>query len=282
MTKVTQDLIRIAAAGLESLKAATLPLDVVTDCLKALELNESFNAGKGAALQADGQARLTAALMHGPKSIFTSVMSASYITHPSMIARHLQDWDGDARMITTPGSDLVSRQLGLPVESQVTAPRLLRWHEKAQKSSWVPSDPKGPVVAKGDACDTVGCLLRTSSGELFAGTSTGGRGFEFPGRISDSGTVAGTYATRHAAISATGVGEELVDDALAARLETRCRDGLSLQESSQRCFVEAKALKRAYGWIAVDPAGHWSVVHTTPAMSFIVLSEVDGQVAASK
>ena len=51
---------------------------------------------------------------------------------------------------------------------------------------------------------------------LAAGTSTGGRGFEYPG-VTDSATVAGNYASRFAAISATGIGEEIVDDALAAR-----------------------------------------------------------------
>ena len=74
----------IGRAALTNLKAGKHPLDVVVDCLKAMELDEQFNAGRGSALQADGQARLTAALMDGSRSSFSAVISASYLVHPSV------------------------------------------------------------------------------------------------------------------------------------------------------------------------------------------------------
>jgi L-asparaginase len=115
---------------------------------------------------------------------------------------------------------------------------------------------------------------------LVAGTSTGGRGFEFPGRVSDSATVAGNYASPFAAISATGIGEEIVDDALCARIETRVRDGLSLEDAGRRTFEEAKASGHRYGWIACDSRGYWCVAHTSEQMSFWVQT-LDGQILSS-
>lgn len=255
----------IAVKALASLKEGTQPLDVVVGCLQAMELDELFNAGRGAALQADGQARLTAALMDGPKQTFSGVISASYLTHPSLIAKHLQTQS--SRVLTTPGTELVARELGLPIESALAPARIKNWTDR---------------LAKGETfCDTVGALIRTRDGKLYAGTSTGGRGFEFPGRVSDSATVAGTYCTSVAGISATGIGEQIVDDALAARLETRCRDGATLEAASRQCFKEARAKNRGYGWIVVDSAGFWAAAHATPSMTFVVHSDEDREVASS-
>jgi L-asparaginase len=189
-----------------------------------------------------------------------------HLVHPSALAKHLQTQS--ARVLTSPGTELLARELGLPVSTPLTKERIEKWQKK--------------FLDQVESCDTVGALVRTASGALFAGTSTGGRGYEFPGRVSDSATVAGTYASRFAAISATGVGEEIVDDALAARLETRRRDGLSLESASTKCFAEANAKGRMYGWIAVDMEGFWGVAHTTPTMSFAVHGIDSGEIASSR
>ncbi len=255
--RATDALRTFAKKAAASLDRGSDPLRVMVDALKDMESDSQFNAGNGAALQSDGQARLTAALMNGERQSFSGVISVSYTNHPSEIALHLQDQT--SRVVTAPGGELVARTLGLKVESSLTAQRVKDWTDR---------------VGGGEKfCDTVGCLVRTAAGKLYAGTSTGGRAFEFPGRVSDSGTVAGTYCSAHAGVSATGVGEQIVDDALAARLETRRRDGMTLEQASRLCFSEAKAKGRAYGWIAHDQDGHWAVAHLTPAMSFVVFDE---------
>ena len=264
LAQATAAVRKLALVGLEALNRRALAVDVVVNCLKGMELDEQFNAGRGSALQADGQARLTAALMDGSKSSFSGVISTSNVLHPSVLARALQA--ESARVLTDPGAELLARKLGLPVADNVTAKRRQAWFDQAGEAD--------------KACDTVGCIVRTSDGRLFAGTSTGGRGFETPGRVSDSCTVAGTYCSNVAGISATGFGEEIVDDALAARLETRRRDGMSLEAASHKCLVEASAANRRYGWIAVDRDGFWAAAHTTPEMTFVILSE-GGEHAAS-
>ncbi len=243
----------IADRGAKALANGASGLEVVKQCLFELESEPCFNAGLGAALQADGQARLTAAVMSGPDQIFSGVMGLEGAIHPSTLALLLQG--KSTRVVCPPGTADLARLAGLPQQSPITPERLARW-EQAKKDQ-MPHD-----------FDTVGCVVMTASGELFCGTSTGGRGFESPGRVSDAATVAGTYASKFAAVSTTGVGEEIVDDGLAVRMESRVRDGAKLTASAEKCFAEAKSRARAYGWIALASDGSWNISWTTEAMTF--------------
>jgi len=243
----------IALRGASALAGGASGLDVVKQCLFELESEPCFNAGLGSALQSDGQARLTAAVMSGPGQIFSGVMGLEGAIHPSTLALMLQG--KTTRVVCPPGTAELARRAGLKSESPVTPERLARW-EQAKKEN-CPHD-----------FDTVGCVVVTANGELFAGTSTGGRGFEAPGRVSDAATVAGTYASGFAAISATGIGEEIVDDGLALRIESRVRDGMALESATAKCFSEARERKRAYGWIAASSTGAWNFSWTTEAMTF--------------
>ena len=263
LATATAALQRIAQQAIAKLLTGADALDVVVFCLQFMEDDPQFNAGLGSALQADGVPRLTAAIMNGATQTFSGVIGATNIGHPSVLARHLQN--ASSRVLSSPGVEHLARELKQPVVSLLTHERLQRWVEKAGES----------------CCDTVGCLIVSATGQLVAGTSTGGRGFEMPGRVSDSATVAGTYCSSAAAISATGIGEQIVDDAVAARIETRRRDGLPLAKASQKTYEEAMSRGRSYGWIAADGEGHWSVAYTTPAMSYVVRSAADGEVASS-
>lgn len=238
-------------------------LEIVVQALKAMEKNEKFNAGFGSALQMDGKPRLTAALMDGKNQSFSGVMSVTDIKHPSELALHLQN--KSARVLTSPGFEMLARNLNIPSEDMVSPKRLEQWFKKANIK---------------ECSDTVGAVTLDKNKNLSAGTSTGGKGFETPGRISDSATVAGNYSSSFCAISATGIGEEIVDDAVASRIETRVRDGMSLELACKKTFDEAIALNRSYGWIALDKNGHYNISYTTTAMTFAVM-DMDGKILDS-
>ncbi len=229
--------------------------EVVVSALRELEDDRQFNAGLGSAIQSDGEIRVSSAVMDGTRQSFSGVINALRVKHPSTIALALQE--RRSRVISQPGIHALAKELNLPEENLATDEQLESWRRRKEAGGF----------------DTVGAVCRNARGQLAAGTSTGGRSFEFPGRVSDSATVAGNYASEFVAISATGIGEEIVDDALAARLETRCRDGMRLEEAARRCFDEAVARGRTYGWIAVHRNGDWVSAHTTPTMSFCVRSE---------
>lgn len=264
LSKATAALLKYGYEALQSLTSNDDPMDVLIQALGKLEDDPQFNAGYGSALQSDGQTRLTAAIMDSARQSFSGVISCSYIKNPSVIARHLQTQD--SRVLTNPGAEMIARELGLPVASNLTPERVGTWAQKSTASS----------------CDTVGCLIRTSDGRIVVGTSTGGRGYEYPGRVSDSATVAGTYCSRFAGVSATGVGEDIVDDAVAARIETRRRDGMTLEQASRQTFSEALSMNRRYGWITIDEKGHWGIAYTTQAMSYSIFNERSGLVGSSK
>lgn len=224
---------------------------VKTVC-RAVELLEAcsyFNAGRGAVIQSDGMVRLSASLMDGNKQKFSGVMLATHIIHPSKLAYALQD--RDQTVVGPLGAQLLARELGIPPENPVTPERVKQWisYLEKQKESF-------------DDHGTVGAVAMDQQGYLAAATSTGGMTGNTPERISDSATVAGNYASKFAAISCTGVGEQIVNDSVAVRLETRVRDGRSIIEASNLMCDEANERQCQYGWIGIDNKGNW-VMHCT-------------------
>ncbi|MCC6142846.1 MAG: isoaspartyl peptidase/L-asparaginase [Candidatus Hydrogenedentes bacterium] len=235
--------------------AAGMPaVDAVTETVALLEAEPSCNAGRGAILQSDGMARLSASCMDGARQKFSGVMLATHLTHPSRLARALQD--RDESVLGPLGAQLLARELGIPPENPVTPERAERWVEYLRGH-----------VGHYERGGTVGAVVLDTEGRIAAATSTGGAVISFPERVSDSATVAGNYASPFAGISCTGVGEQIVDDALAARIETRVRDWRSIIEASDQAYDEATALHRRYGWIGIDHQRNWVLYTTTEAMA---------------
>ena len=82
--------------------------------------------------------------------------------------------------------------------------------------------------------------------------------------------MSGNYASKFAAITVTGKGEQITNDAVASKTETRIRDGMSLEDAYKKTFNEGKKRNRIYGWIGLDSNGAWGVAHLTKAMPFVV------------
>ncbi len=241
-------------------------VDAVTDIVKQLEASRYFNAGYGAVMQRDGLVRLSAALMDGSNRKFSGVQLATHIVHPSQLAYALQS--KEESVVGPLGAQLLARELGLPPENPVSLEQVKRWAASLE--------PRGePVERHG----TVGAVVLDNENRLAAATSTGGNRINAPDRISDSATVAGNYASSCAAISCTGIGEQIVDDGLAVRLETRVCDGGSIINASDKTYDEALSRSRDYGWIGVDSGGSWAMYWTTEIMTCAAMSlDLDGPV----
>ncbi|MDG7001821.1 MAG: isoaspartyl peptidase/L-asparaginase, partial [Nitrososphaerota archaeon] len=83
------------------------------------------------------------------------------------------------------------------------------------------------------ADSTVGVLALDRDGPV-AGTSTSGWALRLPGRVSDSSVLgAGTYATPHAASSATGMGEYAIKHNLTRTVCDYIQEGFSPQEACE-------------------------------------------------
>ena len=229
---------------------------VVQGC-QMLEDNPRFNAGTGSVLQSDGQIRMSASLMDGASGRFSGVINISRVKNPIELAQFLQN--SPDRVLSDFGSAELAREMQLPSYNALTDLRLQEWIQERQdnfKSAMAGVVAEPELVETSNAGrGTIGIVALDAYGRLAAGTSTGGKGFERIGRVSDSAMPAGNYATSNAGVSCTGIGEDIIDECLAPRIVVRVTDGMSLKEAMQRSFGEAHQNKRDLGAIALDVSG---------------------------
>ena len=248
----------MASLCMNQLRSGKSAIKVVVQCLEMLENDEQFNAGIGSALQSDGIPRLTSSIMDGNKQNLSGVISVPYVSNPSKLAEKLQN--RNAKVLASPGAELLAREMKLPVASNLTEDRSKKWLHNLHKEDY-------PAAVEHD---TVGCVVIDSKGRLASGSSTGGVGNEYPGRVSDSGTIAGNYASRFAAITVTGIGEQITNDAVASKTETRIRDGMNLADAFTKTFKEARKRNHLYGYIGIDSECNYGVAYTTNAMPYVI------------
>ena len=111
---------------------------------------------------------------------------------------------------------------------------------------------------------TVGSVVIDAKGQLAAATSTGGKGWEIPGRVSDSATVAGNFANEYCAVSATGIGEDIVSVGMAASIATRIADGMDLDTAGNKALTALKNINGEAGFIALSLGNESAAVASTP------------------
>ncbi|UKT63729.1 isoaspartyl peptidase/L-asparaginase [Pedobacter mucosus] len=227
----------IVTQGYDYLKTHSA-LETVIYTVALLENNDLFNAGIGSQIQSDGKVRLSASLMDGKTEKFSGVINVEDVKNPIEIAQHLLTYDD--RVLSGDGAQSFARENGFEYFNPITNQRQLEYEAKLNQQN-----NKG----------TVGCVALDDEGNLAAATSTGGKGFEIPSRVSDSATVAGNYANKFAGISCTGVGEDITSGALAAKIVTRVTDGFTLKDASDKSFLELKAFDGFAGIIGISAAG---------------------------
>lgn len=223
----------------------------VTQGCRLLEDEPRFNAGTGSVLQSDGQIRMSAGLMDGALQSFSGVINVSRVKNPIDLAHALQT--AQDRILSDLGAAELARELQLPIYNPLTDQRLQEWqaerHENFQRKM-------ANVLAEPPGRGTIGVVALDCEGRLAAGTSTGGKGFERIGRVSDSPMPAGNYATPEAAISCTGIGEDIIDEGFSVRVVVRLIDGMPLLRVLEKSFAEASQRQRDFGAIAIDAEGN--------------------------
>lgn len=231
--------------------------EAVLHAVRLLEDNELFNAGTGSKLQADGEIRMSAALMDGTAGRFSGVINVQHIRHPIDAAALLSE--EEYSVLAGEQATAYSHRHGMPRHDPETPARRREFEKK-----------------RGGPHGTVGAVALDREGRIVAGTSTGGVGQETAGRVSDSATVAGTYASPRAGVSCTGRGEHIVDQAVAARVVTRVEDGLSLRQAVARTLREGNALGHRYGLICLDREGRVET-GTTDGVAILFHAWHDGE-----
>lgn len=225
-------------------------LETVVYAVSLLEDDALFNAGIGSQIQSDGKIRMSASLMDGTSQKFSGVINIEEVKNPIKVAQILMNVDD--RVLGGEGATAFARAHGLEKFSTEIPQRRAEYEAKA--------------VANGQG--TVGCVALDRSGNLAVATSTGGKGFEIVGRISDSATVAGNYVNEFCGVSLTGVGEDIVSNATAAKIVTRVTDGFSIKEAFAKTFQELKPYDGFAGAIAIDYKGNTFHQDSHPSMVY--------------
>jgi L-asparaginase len=226
--------------------------EAVIYAIKLLEDNPLFNAGTGSKIQQDGIIRMSASLMNGQKQSFSGVINIEQVKNPIEIAAMLQE-ETD-KVLSGRGAVTFAMEHGIESYSVETKKRR--------------EDFDRHIASKNTG--TVGIVAIDKNGTITAGTSTGGKGMEFSGRVSDSATVAGNYANNYCGVSCTGIGEDIVNNATAARIVIRVTDGMPLKQAVEITIDELRQQQGEAGIIAVDNLGniHYGYSQAEAPLSF--------------
>lgn len=225
-------------------------LETVVFAVSLLEDDELFNAGIGSQIQSDGKIRMSAALMDGISQKMSGVINIESVKNPIQVAQKLMEVED--RILGGTGATNFARANGFKEFSTEIPQRRAEYEAKLAS----------------DGLGTVGCVALDQNGKIAVATSTGGKGFEIPGRVSDSATVAGNYCNSFCGVSTTGVGEDIVSGAVATKIVTRVTDGFSINEAFQKTFEELKPFDGFAGAIAIAQKGNIFHQDSHPSMVF--------------
>lgn len=250
-TKVAKQeaLLRIVKDSYEFFKTHSA-VETVVYAVSQLEDDALFNAGIGSQIQSDGKIRMSAAIMDGQTQKMSGVINIEEVKNPVQVAQVLMQEDD--RVLGGSGATNYARNHGFEKFSTEIPQRRLEYEAKL----------------KSPGTGTVGCVALDANGKIAVATSTGGKGFELVGRISDSATVAGNYANEFCGVSLTGVGEDIVSNATAAKIVTRVTDGFTLEKAFEKTFAELKPYDGFAGAIGIDKNGNIFHQDSHPSMVF--------------
>ena len=250
-TKVAkqQALLRIVKNSYDYMKTHSA-VETVVYATSLLEDDELFNAGIGSQIQSDGKIRMSASLMDSTTMKMSGVINIEEVKNPIQVAEVLMNVDD--RILSGEGATDFARKNGFEKFSTEIPQRRKEYEAKLASTG----------------TGTVGCVALDNEGRIAVATSTGGKGFEIVGRVSDSATVAGNYCNEFCGVSLTGVGEDIVSGAVAAKIVTRVTDGFSLEKAFEKTFAELKPFDGFAGAIAIDNRGNIFHQDSHPSMVF--------------
>lgn len=255
------------------LRQGMTALEAVERAVNLLEEDPTFDAGRGAFLNAEGNIELDAMIMDGATLDFGCVAAMRNLLHPVSVARKVMN-SKDFRFLVGDGAMRFAREMGfseLPPEELLTERELQFFHSIKSDDSF------SQIEAFSGRSDTVGAVALDENGNLACATSTGGTPRKHPGRVGDSPVIgSGGYADNDTgAASSTGYGETIMRVVL-------CKTACDLIPDRGPAAAADRALEilhkkgRGYGGlICISPDGRYGFAHNTPRMAF-ALAERDG------
>ena len=254
-------------AGWAVLAKGGSAVDAVEAAVLVMEDSVHFNAGYGAALNADGEHELDASIMDGATLGAGAVCAVKRIRNPVSAAKALLH-RGDPLLLTGEAADAFAQTEGLDiVENEYFSTERRRKNLASMKIRELVGT--ADEASEAEKHGTVGAVALDSHGHLAAATSTGGYTNKPPGRVGDSPIIgAGTYARDgRCAVSGTGKGEFFIRYCVGHEIASLIGyAGLSLKEAADRAITELTAHRIGAGLVAVGADGSIVTPYNTDGM----------------
>ena len=260
--------------GYEILKAGGSSQKAVEKTIHIMEDSPLFNAGKGAVLNSNASIELDASFMNGKSLDAGAISGVRTVKHPISAAIKVMEASPHV-MLSGSGADTFASEQGLEIVSPeyfYTERRInaLKQVQEAAHTKQSTLEPQENEFLKQQLYGTVGCVALDLSGNLAAGTSTGGMTNKKWNRIGDAPIIgAGTYANNATcAISATGWGEFFIRSVVAHDISALMEyKGLSIQEAAYEVIHNKVAkLGGDGGVVGIDRNGNVMMEMNTPGM----------------
>lgn len=258
-------------AGYKILEEGGSSVDAVEAAVKKLENNPLFNAGRGSALNANGEVEMDAAIMRGNDQASGAVALVRNIRNPISLAKAVM-MNTKYRFLGDMGALEYAKQLDIRMEpsSYFITEHQFDLFSKKREEEFTSSDSIGLEQLNARLHGTVGAVALDRDGNVAAATSTGGIENKKMGRIGDSCIIGvGCYANNNTcAISGTGDGEVLMKNIIAYDISALMEyKGLSLQEACETVVLQrVKPEEGDVGVIGVDLDGNISLVFNSDRM----------------
>jgi beta-aspartyl-peptidase (threonine type) len=248
-------------AGYDALQQGNA-LDAVVASVCSMEDNPLFNAGTGSVLTIDGEVETDAMVMHG--GAMGAVAALQHIQNPIKVARLVME-KTDHALLAGEGAYQFARtyfdHCDLMVEERKETFEALKAKFMQGDTRWKRN------VTWIHSHGTVGAVA--FDGELAAATSTGGIWLKLKGRVGDSPLIGcGTYAGTYGALSATGMGENIMKSMFSKTVHDLLSQ-VPLNEALQKALTSSPET----GAIAIDARGCMEYAYNTQQMAWASCDE---------
>lgn len=260
--------------GHKILKEGGSSQEAVEKTIHVMEDSPLFNAGKGAVLTADASIELDASFMDGARLDAGAISGVKTIKHPISAAIKVMEASPHV-MLSGSGADTFAKEQGL----EIVDPQYFYTERRINALKRVQNITQGKKISltleqqafvQNQRYGTVGCVALDQSGNLAAGTSTGGMTNKKWNRIGDAPIIgAGTYANNATcAISTTGWGEYFIRAVVAHDISALMEyKGLSIQDAAYEVIHNKVAkLGGDGGVVGIDRNGNVMMEMNTPGM----------------
>lgn len=262
-------------AGYAEIEKGNSSLDAVAASIIVMENSPLFNAGKGAVFTNEGKNEMDAAIMVGKDKSAGAITGVHTIKNPIKAAIAVMQ-KSEHVILSGEGAEQFAKEQGLEIVDPSYFWTKDRW-ESLQKMKQKENLKTTKKISQNTLPDsyevdkkfgTVGAVALDKSGNITAGTSTGGMTNKKWNRIGDAPIIgAGTYANSQVGISGTGWGEYFIRATaartLAAKMEYQNKD---VKTAAQETIDEIEKMGGDGGLIALDQNGNIAMPFNTAGM----------------